>query len=195
MESILYTKVIDGVTIRETKENIVIEKNGLQTINPTESMLLEDGWVKYIKPEISESEKLYIAKDNKVLEILEYDKSSNVNIFKVNSLPVWLDKETRAGLMLRLQAEEMIGKETTTLWYEGISFTLTLIQAKQMLYAIENYASMCYDRTQEHLVAVKSLGTIKEVEDYDFTTGYPETLDFNLTEPKIKEETSEDIEN
>ena len=188
METKLFIKVIDGVTVKENRNFIVLEKDGLQIINPTDEMLFEDGWVEYIKPEISEIERLYIAKDNKVQEILDYDKSSNVNIFTVESIPVWLDKETRAGLMLRLQAEEIMGKETTTLWYEGLSFTLTLVQAKQLLYAIENYASMCYDRTQEHLITVKGLGTIKEVEEYDFTTGYPEALNFSLTEPKVEEE-------
>ncbi|MBQ5662954.1 MAG: hypothetical protein IIV19_00810 [Bacteroidaceae bacterium] len=36
----------DGVI--KTRNNIVIKKNGLQYINPTEAMVLEDGWVEYV---------------------------------------------------------------------------------------------------------------------------------------------------
>jgi hypothetical protein len=48
----------------------------------------------------------------------------------------------------------------------------------QMLYALEVYASACYDNTQRHLAAVDSLSTIEEIQSYDYTTGYPDKLKF-----------------
>jgi hypothetical protein len=47
-----------------------------------------------------------------------------------------------------------------------------------MLYAIELYASACYDNTQRHLAAIKELQTIEEIESYDYKAGYPEKLRF-----------------
>lgn len=47
-----------------------------------------------------------------------------------------------------------------------------------MLYAIEIYASACYDNTQYHLSEVSKLETIEEIDAYDYTSGYPEKLQF-----------------
>jgi hypothetical protein len=91
---------------------------------------------------------------------------------------MWLDKATRAGLMLRLQAEQSMGKETTTLWYGSHQFELPMANAFQMLYALELYASQCYDNTQRHLAAVDALENKEEIDAYDYRTGYPEELEF-----------------
>ena len=40
----LYEKIIDGKQHCKPANKIVIIKDGMQTINPTEEMLLEDGW-------------------------------------------------------------------------------------------------------------------------------------------------------
>ena len=91
---------------------------------------------------------------------------------------MWLDKATRAGLMLRLQAEQTMGKETTTLWYGANQYSLPIGIAMQMLLAIEIYASECYDNTQRHLAEVDKLETKEEIEAYDYRVGYPEKLEF-----------------
>ena len=43
-----YTKEINGKTVIKTRQQIVISKNGMSTYNPTEEMILADGWVEYI---------------------------------------------------------------------------------------------------------------------------------------------------
>lgn len=43
-----YTKEINGKTVIKTRQQIIISKNGMSTYNPTEEMILEDGWVEYI---------------------------------------------------------------------------------------------------------------------------------------------------
>lgn len=45
-----YTKEIDGKTVIKTRKDIIIHKNGMNTYNPTEEMILADGWVEYIPP-------------------------------------------------------------------------------------------------------------------------------------------------
>ena len=59
-----------------------------------------------------------------------------------------------------------------------MQFPLTVEMAIQMLYAIEIYASACYDRTQAHIAKVDKLTTIEEVDAYDYKIGYPEKLNF-----------------
>jgi hypothetical protein len=101
-----------------------------------------------------------------------------VNEFYINGMPVWLDKTTRVGLKLRFESEIAMGKEETSLWYNGVQFPLSLENAMQMLFAIEIYASACYDTTQYHLAQVNSLSEIEEVENYDFRANYPDKLNF-----------------
>jgi hypothetical protein len=111
-------------------------------------------------------------------EVIRYDSSRDVNEFYIQGMPVWLDKATRSGLMLRFNSELALKKENTTLWYEGYSFTLPLNTAMQMLYALEVYASECYDNTQLHLANIEKLETTEEIKEYDYTEGYPEKLHF-----------------
>ena len=166
----------DG-NIKERKF-IVITKDGGTTFNPTDEMLFEDGWELYVVPEPTKEELLARAKRDKKREIEHYDSSSEVNEFYVNDVPMWLDKSTRTGLMLRFNAEIAVKKQDTVLWYGEVSIPLQLNTAVQMLYALEVYASACYDNTQLHYANVDKLETIEEVENYDFRNGYPEKLRF-----------------
>ena len=171
-----YSKTIDGKTIIKFADDIVIRSNGKQTFNPTESMILADGWVEYIpQPYVPTLEEI---KANKVDEILAYDSSQAVNEFSMGGLPIWLDKATRAGLLLRFEAEAKAGRTSTTLWYNGLPFTLPLTYAQEILIALELYASACYDNTQSHIAAVQKLESKEAMEAYDYTTGYPAKLNF-----------------
>ena len=152
-----------------------------QIFNPTEEMLLEHGWVEYVEPapvEPTEEELLDMVKESTKREIEDYDSSDEVNSFYMQGQQMWLDKATRAGLMLRLQAEQATGKASTTLWYGGHQFEVPMEQAFQMLYALEVYASQCYDNTQRHLAMVDGLTNREEVAEYDYRVGYPEKLRF-----------------
>lgn len=174
----IYIKKIDGRTVIKNRNQIIVIKNGMQTINPPHEMLIDDGWTEYVEPQKSEEELLAQAKARMLREIQKHDASEDVNEFTVSGMSMWLDKATRAGLMLRFQAEQATGAYSTTLWHDGIQFPLPLGSAIQMLYALEIYASQCYDNTQRHMSEVQKLNTIEEVESYDYTTGYPEKLSF-----------------
>lgn len=178
----LYSKTIDGKTIIKYADEIIIRSNGKQTFNPTEAMILADGWEVYVAPVYEPT--LEDVKARKVEEILAYDSSEAVNEFSIVGVPMWLDKATRAGLMLRFQAEqaraiaEVNETPMTTLWNDGQPYTLPLETAQQMLIALELYASECYDNTQSHIAEVQKLESKEAVESYDYTTGYPQKLLF-----------------
>ena len=188
----LFTKTINDRSIVKARRTIIlnriesiedietgeIKEVEVQTFNPTDEMLFADGWELYVLPEPTEQEILNRTKREKINEINHYDSSDEVNIFYIQGLPVWLDKATRAGLKLRFEAELAMKEENTTLWYGNQSFTLQLNMAIQMLYAIEVYASKCYDNTQKHLANVEKLETLEEIIEYDYHTGYPEKLNF-----------------
>lgn len=170
--------VLNRIESIENPETGEIEQIEMQTFNPTDEMLFADGWELYVLPEPTEQEILNRTKREKINEINHYDSSDEVNIFYIQGLPVWLDKATRSGLMLRFNSELALKKENTTLWYEGYSFTLPLNSAMQMLYALEVYASECYDNTQLHLANIEKIETKEELDAYDYRIGYPEKLRF-----------------
>jgi hypothetical protein len=155
---------------------IVIKKDGKQIINPSEDMILADGWKEYIYVELEKTIQDY--KNEKLEEIKHYDESSSVNEFYIQGIPVWLDKSTRVGLKLRFESEIAMGKTETSLWYDDIQFPLQLENAMQMLFAIELYASACYDNTHYHISRVNVLENIEDIKNYDYTIGYPEKLQF-----------------
>jgi hypothetical protein len=176
----LYEKIIDGKSHCKPANKIILIKDDMQIFNPTEEMLFEDGWKVHepIPYEPTEEEIFNREKEYKIEEILRHDSSNEINSFYVGDVEMWLDKATRTGLLLRFQAEQAQGKTDTILWYNGNQFPLKVEQAIQMLYAIELYASACYDNTQEHLANVGKLESVEEVQNYDYETGYPEKLSF-----------------
>lgn len=113
----LYEKIIDGKRHCKPANKIVIVKDGMQTFNPTEEMLLADGWVEHvpIPYELTEEEILNMEKEYKIEEIIRYDSSSEVNCFYIEGQKMWLDKATRVGLKLRFDAEIAGGHTNTTL--------------------------------------------------------------------------------
>ena len=115
---------------------------------------------------------------NKVSEIQEFDKSVNVNSFVLGDNLMWLDKSTRVGLFNSISIEKQMGKTNTVLWYDATKYIIPISDALSMLNEIEIYALNCYNVTQSHIAAVRSLQTIEEIENYDYTVGYPVKLNF-----------------
>lgn len=117
-------------------------------------------------------------KERVVEQIKAYDKSEEVNYFTIAGVKMWVDKNTRVGLKLRFDAEKSAGITDTTLWSETVIFSGPIVQAEEILRQVELYASVCYDRTANHIINVMSLTDLNEIVSYDFKTGYPENLSF-----------------
>lgn len=130
-----------------------------------------------VKMDLEMEESLAIAKEKLLSEIATYDTSSAVNSFTLDGETLWLDKATRVGLMNSTNIERAEGRETTTLWFGGKSYTLPCDTAIRMLSALELYALECYNVTAQHKADVQALQTKEEVEAYDYTVGYPAKLD------------------
>lgn len=119
-------------------------------------------------------------KDMTVEKILRHDSSPAVNSFTLAGTRMWLDKATRVGLANSVNIEKAAGKDMTMLWFDGVQYGIPVDSALQMLAALELYALDCYNVTQAHIAAVRLLDDMEALEGYDYTTGYPEKLVFNL---------------
>ena len=120
------------------------------------------------------------AKKEKLTAILDYDTSSDVNGFMLNGNKVWLDKETRVGLMNSTTIAKSVGQKTTTLWLGSMKLVVDCDKAIQLLSALEMYALDCFNVTASHKQAVSELTTIEEVEAYDYKAGYPKMLEMSI---------------
>ena len=117
----------------------------------------------------------------KLISAIEaYDTSDEVNSFFLNGIKVWLNKDTRVGLMNSLTIEKNSGKETSTLWFGNIQLDINTEAAIQMLSALELYALKCYNKTAEHKVNIENMTSVEDVVNYNFTEGYPDKLNFNI---------------
>lgn len=145
---------------------------------PTAEQLAEWGFEPYTPPVPERT--LEIAKSEKIAQITDYDTSEAVNSFTLGDVTMWISRDDRISLMNSTTILQNAGADTTTLWYGGEKYTLPCATLIQMLSALEVYALQCYDVTEEHKAAVNALTTIEEVDAYDYKTGYPEKLSFDV---------------
>ena len=114
-------------------------------------------------------------------EIEKHDTSPSVNGFMLNGLRVWLNKDTRVGLMNSTSIAKGMGQATTTLWFGGMKIVVNCNKAIGLLSALEMYALDCFNVTAAHKKAVAELNTVEEVLGYDYTKGYPEQLKMEVS--------------
>ena len=184
-----YLKKEGDKLLKKTLKEIVIRKDGRVTYNPTEDMVLADGWVEHVIPEpkpIPEEVLIKQAKSRKIDEINEYDSSKEVNICyiktELDTIPYWANKTERSSLKSAVQDYMSLGRETYRLDLREVGVSVDIVCEKllQMLSALEVYAIDCYNKTTDHIYAVNALTTVEEIETYDYRVGYPEKLTFNL---------------
>lgn len=117
-------------------------------------------------------------KEYRIKQIEEYDASDAVNTFYINGQPMWLTVQERQQIATQISANEVIGRETMTKWFNGNEYTFPISLWKQMLVAVEVYAGDALNVTESHKVAVAVIEDADEALAYDITAGYPEKLSF-----------------
>ena len=172
----MWYKMIDGVKVYAGE---TIEHEGMRFYNPTPEQLSMAGYICEVEQEAA-IDVLEKAKADKLAEIVAYDASDAVNSFSLNGMSVWLDRETRVGVMHSLRIEKEAGKTESTLWVKGYKLVVNCDLDIGMLSQLEVYALACFDRTEGHKAAVKALQSVEEVNAYDYRSGYPEKLNFKI---------------
>lgn len=134
-------------------------------------------------PEPTPEQLLERAKQRKIAEIEAYNASDAVNGFDVTisgqTMSLWVDRETRADYRSSIEAAELLGRTEVKPVFGGQEVTLNVQMAKMALAQVQLYANQCYGVTERHKAAIL-LHTVQEVEEYDFTAGYPEKLRFEV---------------
>lgn len=185
-----YEKIIDGKTIVKELKEIVIRKDGRVTYNPSEDMVLADGWVEYVPPTPSEpSAKVLLerAKKRKLLDLHAYDESSEVNdciiVYQGQELHYWANKTERDALKGALRDCIAMGRVNYRLDLReiGVSLWIPCESLLGMLAKLEVYAADCYNKTTDHEFAIKACANEAEVDAYEFRgVGYPPIPRFEL---------------
>lgn len=185
-----FKKLIDGNIVVKTLKEIVIKRDGKVTYNPTEEMVLADGWGEYVAPvpvEPSEKQLLERARRHKLRELHDYDESKEVNncvvVYQGQELDYWADRYERDSLKGTLRDCIAMGRETYRLDLrdKGVSIVAPCQTLLQLMAALEVYAVDCYNRTTDHEFFIKSLTTMDEIEAYEFRgNGYPEIPRFEV---------------
>lgn len=171
-----YCKIIDDKEVFFTGNVLYTEQGTI--INPTEEQMIEAGWQVYIEPEPTNAEKLQAAKDEKLMQIENYDASPNVEQFTINGTPMWLNHEVRQQIKTSVEAYIATGAQTVTKIFDGVEYTFPCETWLQMLTALEVYAAEALNATERHKINIQNLTTVKKVRDYDYTINYPEKLNF-----------------
>lgn len=121
------------------------------------------------------------AKNEMIQRIENYDKSDAINEFIVNgTIRDWLTPEQRSDYRNSIDAAKLLSIDNLSLYVGGTSITISTSLAEQLLAQIQLYANMCFMVKKQHIEMVKVLGTIEEVDNFDYTADYPNKLEFNL---------------
>lgn len=180
----MYYKIIDDKTVYSDGKilNTEITKGDstrkVTIINPTEQQMLDAGWQVWVEPEPSEETKLQMAKQEKIMQIENYDSSDAVEQFTINGTSMWLSHEVRQQVKTSVEAYVATGAEECTKIFNGVEYTFPCTTWLQMLSALEVYAAEALNTTERHKLAVSKLTSVKKVRDYVYTEGYPEKLNF-----------------
>ena len=181
-----YTKTIDGKQVIKPANKIVINKDGMNTFNPKEEMILSDGWVEYVIPEVTEEELFRQTLTRKLNEINDYDSSEYVNTCIIScdgvQMNYWANKLERSSLKTAVEDYLKVGRESYRLDIRELNISLQIPCERllTMLSELEVYAIDCYNKTTDHIYAVKNLTTIEDIENYNYRENYPEKLKFEL---------------
>ena len=127
-----------------------------------------------------ENDEEYIAelKQQKIDELLVFDKSPEVNEFYIDDNPMWLDKSARIGIKFNLL--DKYEGDVFKLYSNTLCYSLSPNVVKDVISKVEKYAKECFDVTSEHKIEIASLTTSKAIEEYNYKTKYPKKLKFEF---------------
>lgn len=169
-----YYKEINGEKIFS---GLYIEIDGKQVLNPTHEQMLLAGWQVYDDTP-TEEEQLQMAIERKLAEIDAYNSSPEVDSFTLNGVPMWLSYDERIRIRASINSCRNKGRDTMEKVSADGVFKFPLDVWQSMIDAIDVYAGDALNTTERHKLNVKGLKSMKEVEAYDHTLGYPEKCAF-----------------
>lgn len=121
------------------------------------------------------------AKEEALSNLQNYDNSEEVNSFTINNtLRAWFTPNDRTNYKTSIDSAKILGIEQLSLFVSDIPVTLDIKSAEKMLAAIQLYADACFLATKQHELIIRNMTEIEDVDNYDYTVGYPERLNFSI---------------
>lgn len=167
-----YEDYLDNKWVKLSEEQVAFKE-----ANPNAT--IKEIWEMELQPIPTQT--LEECKNNKIVEIIMYDQSHEVNSFTINGvLTAWFTPAERSNYKSSIEAAKLLGQNTLAFFVEDTLLQVPTNDAEYMLAQIQLYADRCFLVTKNHKVNVMNLETIEEVEKYDYKINYPEKINFNL---------------
>lgn len=187
LDSILYNNI--GTTYNDFLNNLWVLLSNSQVIfhNEHPEASVKEVWDTQLTP--TPERTIEDAKAEMIQLIDEYDSSSNVNGFTVNeTVEGWFTPEERSNYNSSISAAKLLGVDNLSFFVGDMLITVPTLTAEQMLAQVQLYADQCYIVTKTHKANVEALTTIEEVDEYPYTSGYPQKLNFTVENTEEVEE-------
>lgn len=121
------------------------------------------------------------AKNNKINALEEYNDS--VKDFIINdTLHAWFNPNQLESYTNYINASKLLENQQIQLVIADNLFVTTVNEAERMLASIQLYINQCSIAMFRHKKTIQSMSTVEEVDNYNYTTGYPQKLSFDLQE-------------
>jgi hypothetical protein len=148
--------------------------------NENPSAKVSEVWTMVLDP-VHERD-LNDAKNEMKSKIEQYDKSEEVNGFTINNaITAWFTVEERLNYQRSVEAALSVSEDSKLTFFVGDNeLSVSAKLASAMLSQIQLYADECFIVTKRHMIAMNALETIEEVDAYDYKSGYPAKLNFDL---------------
>lgn len=134
--------------------------------------------------EPTEEQVLEAIKQDRLAALEEYDTSPAVNGFEVvkdgQTITTWIEPDKRSNYRGSLDDCVLLGVTDIEVPIAGMLIPMTVADARAKLAQIQLYADRCTIVTESHKAAIEALSAVQDVEDYDFTAGYPPRLSFSV---------------
>lgn len=153
---------------------------GALVFNPTEEQLEQAGYSKEDTTQVAKVKALSLESTRRkvLFDAENYFRSTAVLGFYLNGKLTWISSDDRVKLREMLESLKRQGCVNREICFEG--YRIPVETALDYLDALSVYTFDCYTVYQNHQETLKDIETIKGLESYDFTTGYPEQLEVNL---------------
>ena len=118
------------------------------------------------------------AKSEMISKILVYDSSDKVNAFKVNGITIWYTPTQRSNFKNSIESAKYFKQKTVTVPFNNTFLELKVEEAEYILAKIQVYADACENVTVSHIIYVKKLETIPDVDGFKYDVDYPKMEEF-----------------
>lgn len=128
------------------------------------------------EPENEPTPEIETPLERKLKEITEY---SDVYSFTLGNKEMWIDAQERREILDLVTAYRASKEKEMTKWIDGTEYTFTLVQWTKLARRLDVYANKVENVKNTHKKNISELEDNYEIENYDYTVGYPDKLNFD----------------